>query len=173
MTDAESGSMLCLQAQPFLPPPLLTMRITSTIASLLKDKPRKVWSISEDSTVFEAIELMAGKNIGALPVMSNGKLLGILSERDYTRKIAIEGKSSKSTSVGEIISADFISVSPNSTIDECMHLMTEHRIRHLPVVQTDELVGIISIGDLVNWIISAQGIAIEQLENFITGSYPG
>ena len=166
--------MIDLQARRFPPPytPLMVMRITSTIAALLKSKPQKIWSISPDATVFVAIELMAGNNIGAVPVMNHGKLLGILSERDYTRKIALEGKSSHSTSVGEIISSDFISVSPDSIIDECMHLMTEHRIRHLPVLQTGELVGIISIGDLVNWIISAQDIAIEQLENFIAGAYP-
>lgn len=149
------------------------MKITSTLDALLKNKPRQVWSIPPTTTVFEAIALMADKNIGALPVVGNGNLLGILTERDYTRKIALAGKSSRSTPVGEIISPEFISVSPNCTVDECMHLMTKHRVRHLPVLQTDELVGIVSIGDLVNWIISAQGIAIEQLESFITGSYPG
>lgn len=149
------------------------MQITGTIDALLSHKSRNVWSVSPDSTVFQAIELMAHKNIGALPVIQNGKLLGMFSERDYTRKVALKGKSSKSTFVREIISTPVISVAPHCSIDECMHLMTQHRIRHLPVLQNDELIGIISIGDLVNWIISAQHVAIEQMENFISGSYPG
>ena len=149
------------------------MRITSSIDALLKNKSDNIWSISPESTVFEALEIMAKKNIGALPVISNSRVLGVLSERDYTRKVALQGKSSKSTLVREIIPASFVSVAPHCSIDECMHLMTEHRIRHLPVLLNDELLGIISIGDLVNWIISTQDVAIEQMENFITGSYPG
>jgi CBS domain-containing protein len=149
------------------------MRITGTIDALLKNKSHNVWSVSPDATVFEAIEMMAHKNIGALPVMSDGRLMGMFSERDYTRKIALKGKSSKSTFVREVVSTPVISVAPHASIDECMHLMTEHRIRHLPVLQNDELIGIISIGDLVNWIISAQNVAIEQMEQFISGSYPG
>jgi CBS domain-containing protein len=128
-----------------------------------------VWEISPEATVFDAIKLMAEKNIGALPVISNGRLAGIFSERDYTRKIALAGKTSKQTFVKEIVSTDVITVAPDESVEECMRLMTEHRIRHLPVLQHDELVGIISIGDLVNWIISAQDAAIEQMESYIGG----
>jgi len=149
------------------------MKITSSIDTLLKNKPSKVWSVSPDETVFAAITMMAEKNIGALPVLAGAKLVGVITERDYTRKVALQGKSSKSTFVREIISTPIVSVAPDCSIDECMHLMTEHRLRHLPVLNNGELVGIVSIGDLVNWIISTQHVAIEQLENFISGSYPG
>jgi CBS domain-containing protein len=129
-----------------------------------------VWHISPEATVFDAIKLMADKNIGALPVMAQGKLKGIFTERDYTRKIALAGKTSKQTLVREILSADFVTVDPHESVEECMRLMTEHRIRHLPVLQNDEMVGIISIGDLVNWTISAQDAMIAQMESYIGGS---
>ncbi|MGH8023285.1 MAG: CBS domain-containing protein, partial [Limisphaerales bacterium] len=115
------------------------------------------------------IQLMADKNIGALPVVDGGKLAGIFTERDYTRKIALAGKSSKQTCVREVITPKVITVAPEESVEECMRLMTEHRIRHLPVLQNGELVGIISIGDLVNSIISTQDAAIEQMENYIGG----
>jgi CBS domain-containing protein len=145
------------------------MKSSVPISTLLHHKGSTVWEISPEATVFDAIQLMADKNIGALPVLSNGKLMGIFTERDYTRKIALAGKTSKQTFVREIVSSDVITVTPNDSVEECMRLMTDYRIRHLPVMQNDELVGIISIGDLVNWIISAQDAAIEQMESYIGG----
>lgn len=120
--------------------------------------------------MFDAIKLMAEKNIGALPVLtSDGKLVGILTERDYTRKVALQGKSSKETPVREIIARDILTVTPEYTVEDCMRLMTERRVRHLPVVEGMRVVGIISIGDLVNWIIFTQDAAIEQMERYIAG----
>ena len=145
------------------------MKSSVPISTLLHHKGSTVWDISPEATVFDAIQLMAEKNIGALPVLSNGKLVGIFSERDYTRKIALAGKTSKQTFVREIVSPEVITVTPNESLEECMRLMTDYRIRHLPVMQNDELVGIISIGDLVNWIISAQDATIEQMESYIGG----
>ena len=142
---------------------------TGTINEILSQKGMQVWSIGPEDTVFEAIELMAEKNIGALLVVRHGKVIGILSERDYTRKVALHGKSSKQTKVREIISGRVISVTPSHTVEDCMRLMTEHRIRHLPVLQGDQILGIISIGDLVNWTISAQTTAIHQLQTYIAG----
>ena len=121
--------------------------------------------------VFDAIQLMADKNIGALLVIEAGKLVGILTERDYTRKIALKGKSSKQTPVKEILSGEVFHVSPDHTVEDCMRLMTDHRVRHLPVLEGEKLLGIVSIGDLVNWIISAQSSTIQQLQTYITG-YP-
>jgi CBS domain-containing protein len=121
--------------------------------------------------VFDAIQLMSDKNVGALLVIERKRLVGIISERDYTRKVALKGKSSKQTKVREILSEQVVRVTPSHSIEDCMRLMTEHRIRHLPVVNEDEVVGIISIGDLVNWIISAQTSTIFQLQTYISG-YP-
>ena len=145
------------------------MKSSVPISTLLHHKGSTVWEISPEATVFDAIQLMADKNIGALPVLANGKLVGVFSERDYTRKIALAGKTSKQTLVKEIISPNVITVAPDASVEECMRLMTEHRIRHLPVLQGDEIVGIISIGDLVNWIISTQDATIAQMENYIGG----
>jgi len=143
------------------------MKSSVPISTLLHHKGSTVWDISPEATVFDAIQLMADKNVGALPVVSKGRLMGIFTERDYTRKIALAGKTSKQTFVSEILSPDVITVTPNDSVEECMRLMTEHRIRHLPVLQNGELVGIISIGDLVNWIISTQDATIEQMESYI------
>ena len=145
------------------------MKTLIPVSSLLHHKGSVVWDISPEVLVFDAIKLMAEKNIGALPVVSRGLLVGIFTERDYTRKIALMGKSSKETRVQEVLSDKVICVSPNDSVEECMRLMTEHRIRHLPVVETEKVLGIISIGDLVNWIISAQNSAIEQMEQYIAG----
>jgi CBS domain-containing protein len=144
---------------------------TGTISEILSLKGTQVWTVSPDTMVFDAIQLMADKNIGALLVTDRGRLLGIMSERDYTRKIALKGKSSKQTPVREIISGKVVSVSPSHTVEDCMRLMTDHRVRHLPVLCDDKILGIVSIGDLVNWIISAQTTAIHQLQTYITG-YP-
>ena len=149
------------------------MTTTFPISAILQQKGRNIWSIDSDATVFEAIKLMAHKNIGALLVMSGEKLAGIFSERDYTRKIALQGRSSKETKVKEIISVPVISVTPNHSIDDCMRLMTEHRIRHLPVLDGEKVVGVVSIGDLVNWIISTQNATIRQMEEYISGGYLG
>jgi CBS domain-containing protein len=149
------------------------MNVVGTISGLLAHKGGQIWSVSPDATVFEAIQFMSDKNVGALLVMEGHQLVGVMSERDYTRKVALKGKSSKQTQVREIISNPVVTVTPQHTIEDCMRLMTEHRIRHLPVVSNTDVVGIISIGDLVNWIISAQSVAISQLEHYIMGQYPG
>lgn len=149
------------------------MRISGTISEILKHKSGQVWSISPETTVFDAIQLMAGKDVGALLVMSNDKIVGLISERDYTRKIALKGKSSRQTPVREIVSTPVISVTPQHTVEDCMRLMTTNRVRHLPVLEGERVIGIVSIGDLVNWTISAQSVAIDQLENYISGQYPG
>ena len=149
------------------------MRISGSVSALLHHKGANVWSVSPEATVFEAIQLLAEKNIGALPVLTDNKLIGMFSERDYTRKVALKGKSSRDTKVREIITADVISASPDHSIEECMRLMTEHRIRHLPIVAGGKLTGIVSIGDLVNWTISAQDATIQQMEQYISGGYPG
>jgi CBS domain-containing protein len=141
------------------------------ISEILSQKGGTVWSVLPDATVLEAIQLMADKNVGALLVTKDSHLVGVLSERDYTRKVVLKGRSSKDTPVRDIISGKVISVSPDHTVEECMRLMTEHRIRHLPVVQGTKILGVISIGDLVNSIISHQTSAIHQLETYITG-YP-
>ena len=149
------------------------MTVSGTISSILKHKGSQVWAIPPETTVFEAIQLMSEKNVGALLVVAAGKLLGVVSERDYTRKVALKGKSSKETRVREIISSPLISVSPDYTVEHCMRIMTDNRVRHLPVLEGETIIGVVSIGDLVNWIISAQNEAISQLENYITGQYPG
>lgn len=145
------------------------MKPSGTVSGILHTKGSTVWTISPRSTVFEAIRLLAQKNIGALPVVEDGKLIGIFSERDYTRKVALEGKTSRDTFVAEIISRNVTSVAPDTTVEEALHLMTDKRIRHLPVLEEERLVGFISIGDMVNWIISAQDAAIDQMEAYLLG----
>ena len=145
------------------------MKTTYPISSLLHHKSATVWSVNPETSVFDAIKLMAEKNIGALLVMSGGKLSGIFTERDYARKIALQGKNSRQTQVWEIMPNEIITVTAEDSVEECMRLMSEHRIRHLPVLAAGQVAGIISIGDLVNWIISTQNAAIEQLESYIAG----
>jgi len=147
------------------------MNPNGTINEILYSKGSHVWTVSPETMVFDAIQLMADKNIGALLVTEGDRLVGIISERDYTRKVALKGKSSKQTAVREIISGQVIHVEPEHTVEECMRLMTEHRIRHLPVLEGEKIVGVVSIGDLVNWIISAQHSTIQQLQTYISG-YP-
>ncbi|MCC7262370.1 MAG: CBS domain-containing protein [Candidatus Latescibacteria bacterium] len=142
----------------------------STVKELLQSKPAQIWSIAPNASVYRALELMAEKNIGALLVMEAGKLVGILSERDYARKVILQGRTSKTTAVDELMTPLVYSVAPNNSLDECMALMTTKRIRHLPVLEQDTVVGVISIGDVVKGIITEQAITIKQLENYISSS---
>lgn len=145
------------------------MKISVPISALLHHKGSTVWHVAPEASVFEAIKLMAAKNIGSLLVLSGTMLVGIFTERDYTRKVALQGKTSKETQVWEIMPKEIIFVRPDDSVESCMKLMTEHRVRHLPVVENGKVLGIISIGDLVNWIISAQNATIEQMEQYIAG----
>ncbi|HLF02016.1 MAG TPA: CBS domain-containing protein [Anaerolineales bacterium] len=141
-----------------------------TVRELLKTKGRNIWSVNPTETVYDALVVMADRNVGALVVLEEGRLIGILSERDYARKVVLQGKTSRDTLVREIMTENPVCVRPGQSIEECMALMTGKRIRHLPVIEGDELVGVISIGDVVKDIISEQEFVIEQLEHYITGT---
>ena len=140
-----------------------------TIRHCLQNKGSDVWSIPPDASVYEALNLMAEKNIGALLVIENGKLVGMFSERDYARKVILQGKTSRETRVSEIMSRRVIHVEYDQSIEDCMAVMTEKHIRHLPVLENEALVGVISIGDVVKEIIAEQEFVISQLENYISG----
>ncbi|MEO6742615.1 MAG: CBS domain-containing protein [Chthoniobacteraceae bacterium] len=155
------------------------MQNTDTVGALLRekaqlrDKASAIQTIPPSATVFEAISLMAERNVGALPVMQGGRLVGMLSERDYTRKVMLMGRTSRDTLVSEIMTQKPVTVGPDNTVSECMEIMTEDRVRHLPVVEEGELVGILSIGDLVKWIISTQTATIEHLTRYVWGEQVG
>jgi CBS domain-containing protein len=149
------------------------MELRDPIASVLKYKGGNVWSVPPGVTVYDAIAMMSEKQVGALPVIEDAELVGIMTERDYARKVILKARSSKETLVKEIMTSPVIYATPQETVDECMRSMTANRVRHLPVVENERVVGIISIGDLVKWIISAQADTIHQMHSYITGKYPG
>lgn len=139
------------------------------VRNILEDKGNKVISIGSETTVFGALEVMRDKNIGGLLVIDAEKLVGIFTERDYSRKVVLKGKSSKNSMIKDLMTPNPITVTPDTTIEDCMHLMTNKFIRHLPVVEEDKVVGVISIGDVVRFIIDEQRYIIEHLEHYITG----
>ncbi len=146
------------------------MELTGKIGSLLGNKGGQIWSLGPTASVYDAIALMAEKKVGALPILDGEALVGIVSERDYARKVILKGRSSLDTPVTEIMSSPVVTVTPAHTVEQCMRIVTERRIRHLPVVENGRIVGMVSIGDLVKWTITAQQETISHLEAFIGGT---
>lgn len=147
------------------------MQILGTLDAILRHKNVSVCSISPHATVFEAIQMMADHNIGSVLVVSDGQLLGVLTERDYTRKVILKGRQSRQTLVNEIMTTPVVTAPLDCLIDEALRLMSEKRIRHIPVVEEGNVIGVVSLGDLIKWVIAAQDATISQLESYITGSY--
>jgi CBS domain-containing protein len=150
-----------------------SVRLDEPVRSLLRKKSPVVWSISPEGSVYEAIQLMSEKHVGCLLVLSGGHLTGIVTERDYARKVVLMGRASQQTRVREIMSKPVLFVREDDTMDGAMRLMSSRRLRHLPVLNGDDVVGVISIGDLVSWLLDAQQQTIQQLKGYINGSYPG
>jgi CBS domain-containing protein len=148
------------------------MRVLDPVSFVLRKKGYDIWSVPSDATVYSAMQMMADKDVGALLVIDQGQLVGLVSERDYARKVILLGRGSKDTPVSEIMVASPITIRPECSVDEAMRLITTNRIRHLPVVCDGKILGMISIGDLVNWMAFAQDQTIEQLEHYIEGKYP-
>ena len=144
--------------------------VMTTIRHILQDKGRQVWSVRPGDKVYDAIKMMADKNVGSLVVLNGNKIVGIVTERHYARNVFLKGRGSPHTLVGEIMASDVACVKPDKSIEECMAIMTARRVRHLPVIKDGELFGIVSIGDLVKSIISDRELVIEQLEHYISGS---
>jgi CBS domain-containing protein len=149
------------------------MDVSGNISAILGQKSGGIFSVSPEATVFEAIEMLDQKNVGALLVMEGTRLVGMFSERDYTRKVVLRGKRSREMKVAEIMSTDLKVTHPQEGVEACLRLMTDKRIRHLPVLDGDNVVGVISIGDLVKWVISCQSATIAHLESYISGGYSG
>jgi CBS domain-containing protein len=149
------------------------MDVNGNIGAILSQKSGEIFSISPGATVFQAIEMLDQKNVGALLVMEGNQLVGMFSERDYTRKVVLRGKRSRETTVSEIMSTDLKLTTPQDGVESCLRLMTDKRIRHLPVMQDNKVIGIISIGDLVKCVIATQSAAIAHLESYISGGYTG
>jgi CBS domain-containing protein len=147
-------------------------RFDEPVRSLLRTKSPAVWSIGPEDTVFRAIELMSEKQIGCLVVLTGGQLAGIVSERDYARKVILKGRSSQETRVREIMTTPALFITPEKTVGDAMRIMTGRRVRHLPVLERDTVVGMLSIGDLVNWVLTSQQQTIKHLHNYIAGNYP-
>jgi signal-transduction protein with cAMP-binding, CBS, and nucleotidyltransferase domain len=181
--DIKTASRLCKLAGGRIMPPDSTsyhfptidgddMQVHDRISEVLNQKAEGIWSIAPGATVYDALALMADKHIGALLVMKGNRLAGLISERDYARKVILKGRSSKDTRVDEIMASDPITVDPSCTVDKAMRIMTENRVRHLPVLGRDgSVLGLVSIGDLVNWIISAHQETIEHLQSYIAGNF--
>ncbi len=148
------------------------MDVSGTIDKILRQKSGQIWSTTPDATVYDAIKLMAEHNVGALLVMEDEKLVGIVSERDYSRKVMLRGKTSRTSTVREIMTTELTTAHPRETVEDCLRFMTEKRIRHLPVTCDGEIRGVISIGDLVKEVISAQSATLDQLRDYISGGYP-
>jgi CBS domain-containing protein len=150
----------------------MEIKMSGSVALVLRRKGGEVWFVYPEQSVYEAIEKMADKSVGALLVISGGKLMGIISERDYARKVILKGRASRTTQVKEIMTSPVIFVTPEHAVGDCMDIITRNRIRHLPVVENEKVLGVVSIGDLVKWLVSEQEVTIEHLQNYISSKYP-